>query len=247
METILIYPIGSTGACAYAAAYLRRQGIATVDHPTPEATHLLLDVPSFGNDGLLRGGGDLERILEMLPPYITVIGGNLDHPSLEGYRRIDLLQEEEYLCRNAAITAECALQEAASHLTTTFSDTPTLIIGWGRIGKCLGQLLKTMGCDVTIAARNPGHRAMLQALGYSTCEPGKIGGNFRLIFNTVPAPVLDQKSLSHFPNCAKIDLASRKGLAGDDVVWARGLPGLYAPESSGRLLGQRILERIKEA
>ena len=247
MKPILIYPIGSTAACRYAAIYLNQQGFATVDHPTPDATHLLLDVPSFGNDGLLRDGKDPVRVLEMLPSYITVIGGNLDHPALEGYRTIDLLQEEDYLCKNAAITAECALQEAASHLSTTFADTPTLIIGWGRIGKCLGRLLRALGCDVTIAARNPAHRAMAQALGYPTIEPSKLAGNFRLIFNTAPAQVLDSVTLAKFRDSVKIDLASRKGMDGDDVVWARGLPGLYAPESSGRLIGQRVMARIKEA
>ena len=89
---------------------------------------------------------------------------------------------------------------------------------------------------------------MLEALGYQTTEPSRITGTepFRLIFNTAPAPVLTVGVTKQYRNCVKIDLASRKGLAGGDVVWARGLPGIYAPESSGRLIADTFLRLIKE-
>lgn len=248
MKNILLYPIGSTSASRYAMEFLTRKGIPMVDHPTPDATHLLLDVPSFGNNGQLRGGGDIERILERLPQYITVIGGNLDHPALEDYRTMDLLQDEMYLAQNAAITAECALQAAAGHLTTTFSDSPALVIGWGRIGKCLGQLLKALGSDVTIASQNPSHRAMAQALGFSVTDPAADPdlSRYRILFNTAPAPVFSSQKLAQCKNCALIDLASKLSLLSDDVIWARGLPAIHAPETSGNLIGQTVLRRIRE-
>lgn len=246
MAKHLIYPIGSGRSCRFAAQMLQQRGFALVDHPTPEVTHLLLDVPSFGNDGMLRGGGDVGHILEMLPRYITVIGGNTEHPALEEYKCMDLLKDEFYLAANAAITAECALQVAAPLLTTTFSGISVLVIGWGRIGKCLATLLKAIGAKVTVAARKSTDRATLEALGYRTVEPARIAGSFRLIFNTAPAPMLRAEQLNQFKNCVKIDLASRRGLEGDDVIWARGLPGIHAPESSGQLIADTVLRLIKE-
>lgn len=249
MAQYLIYPIGSTLACRYAAEYLQKHRFELVDHPTPEVTHLLLDVPGFGNDGLLRGGGAVERILETLPQYITVVGGNLQHPALEGYRKMDLLLDEGYLAENAAITADCALQTAAPLLTTTFAQSPALIIGWGRIGKCLAAMLKAIGCQVTVAARKASDRAMLQALGYRAADPKRLDGilpRFRILFNTVPTPVLNRRQLSVCRNCVKIDLASQKGLEGDDVIWARGLPGIHAPESSGQLIADTFIRLLKE-
>ena len=245
---VQIYPVGTTPPVTYAADFLARAGLPLVDHPTPEVTHLLLDIPSFGNDGLLRGGGRLERILETIPQYITVVGGNLDHPALEGYRTWDLLQDEAYLAVNAAITADCALQTSAPLLRTTFSQTPTLIIGWGRIGKCLARILRSLDCPLTVAARKERDRAMLSALGYSPADPTAINGteNYRLIFNTAPEPVLSKPILCQYRNCIKIDLASRKGLEVDDIVWARGLPGIYAPESSGKLIADTMLRKLKE-
>ena len=243
MAKHLIYPIGSSQACRYAAEYLYKEGFDLVDHPTPEATHLLLDAPAFGNDGLLKNGKPLERVLEMLPQYITVIGGNLDHPDLEGYRCLDLLKDETYLAANAAITAECALQVAAPLLGRTFSDISVLIIGWGRIGKCLGKILKDLGADVTVASRKEADRAMLRALGYDTADPGNLRGNFQLIYNTAPAPI---PGTEQFKKCVQIDLASHKGLAGDDVIWARGLPSIHAPETSGRLIGKTVSKWLRE-
>ena len=243
MAKHLIYPIGSTQACRFAAEYLYKEGFPLVDHPTPEATHLLLDAPSFESDGLLKNGQSPERILEMLPQYITVIGGNLDHPCLEGYRCQDLLKDETYLAANAAITAECALQVAAPLLNRTFRDSSVLVIGWGRIGKCLGKLLKDLGSNVAVAARKEADQAMLSALGYRAVDPRNLKGDYQLIFNTAPAPI---PGTDQFRNSVKIDLASKRGLIGDNVVWARGLPGIHAPESSGRLIANTVVKWIRE-
>ncbi|MBP3925764.1 MAG: hypothetical protein J6D13_01075, partial [Clostridium sp.] len=79
MPNKLIYPAGTTPACQYAAGLLSDLGYALTDHPAPEITHLLLDVPSFRSDGLLRNGDDPEKLLSMLPENVTVIGGNLNH------------------------------------------------------------------------------------------------------------------------------------------------------------------------
>ena len=249
MNHVLIYPIGATDACAYAGAFLEQSGFHLTDHPTPEVTHLLLDVPSFAADGSLRGGGSLTDALERLPAGITVIGGKLNHPVLTNYPILDLLLDPEYLARNGAITAECALRVAYPLLSTVLPDTPALVIGWGRIGKSLTKLLSNLGCPVTIAARNPVDRAMAAALGYNTADIQQIPGilpGICLLFNTAPAPILDSGTLDEFRKCIKIDLASSPGLKGPDVIYARGLPGQYAPESSGKLIAGTIARHLRE-
>ena len=249
LKHILIYPVGTTDACAHAAGCLERDGFPLTDHPSPEVTHLLLDVPSFAADGSLRGGGSLPAVLERLPAEVTVIGGNLNHPALTGHPALDLLRDEEYLAKNAAVTAECALRVAYPLLPTVLPESPALVIGWGRIGKCLTKLLSVLGCPVTVAARNPAHRAMAAALGISAVDipqvPDILPG-IRLLLNTVPAPMLDADILDKYTRCVKIDLASSPGLNGCDIVYARGLPGQYAPESSGRLIAQTIARHFRQ-
>lgn len=249
MKNILIYPAGSTEACSYAAGALQRRGFALTDHPTPDITHLLLDIPSFRPDGMLRGGQDLADLLPMLSEQVIVVGGNLNHPSLAGYPKMDLLADPDYLSQNAAITADAAIRVAAPFLKTTFRDTPTLLLGWGRIGKCLVKLLRALDCPVTVAARNDADRAMLRALGYDATDFLSLTqdlSRFRLLFNTVPAAILNEQDLSDCRDCIKIELASQSGLVGPDVVIARGLPGIHAPLSSGKLIADTFYRIWKE-
>lgn len=249
MSNTLIYPAGVTKACTCAAEMLRRRGLSMTDHPTPEITHLLLDIPAFHSDGRLKDGSDPERLLSMLPQNITVAGGNLQHPALKTYRTLDFLQDDAYLAENAFITADCALKIAAPLIRATFADTPTLILGWGRIGKCLARLLKGLHCPVTVAARKKSDRALLHALGYEAVEIGELPvslSQFQLLFNTIPAPILDTSDLPSSGSCVKIELASVNGIQSEDTIIARGLPGRYAPESSGRLIADTFYRLWKE-
>lgn len=235
MSKPLLYPVGKSDACRHAAQILQNQGIPIIRHPSPEITHMLLDI---------RPGEDrnLSYTLSMLPPSITIIGGNVQLPD---YRVWDFLKDDNYLSQNAAITAHCALKLATQNLQSTLSDTRILILGWGRIGKCLAKLLKDMGCPVCVYARKAADRSMLCALGYdvqSSCCPG----GFDLVFNTVPAPILPEESHLSYPDLIKIDLASVPGILGSNVIVARGLPGKLAPVSSGKLIANTVLHYIKE-
>ncbi len=250
LNGILLYSAGNTPAARYACELLEDRGFQVTASPAPDVTHLLLPVPSFAADGRIRGGGILEHILSDLPSNVTVVGGNLQHPALEGYQTADLLQDADYVCRNAAITAHCAIALAAAKLPVTLQDCPVLILGWGRIGKCLVQLLKALGARVTVAARKASDRGMVKVLGCEAADIHALGPElyrYRLVFNTVPEPVMDIAQAELLPQeCLKIDLASKKGIAGDDVIWARGLPGTDAPESSGRLIAQTLTRLLRE-
>ncbi len=239
----IIYAAGYTPAMSYCIRILKENGFTLVSEPCLQVTHLLLPVPSFTPDGGIVGGGNLSTLLTLLPKNIIVIGGNLDRPELDYYSTIDLLQHPGYLAQNARITAHCALELALNQLPVTLDNCPVLVIGWGRIGKCLGRILQNLGADVTVCTRKETDRCMLDALGYKALDfkdtdPAK----YRLIFNTVPAMC--------FPICngdgLKIDLASRLGLGSNDVIWARGLPGKNAPESSGILIAKTVMDILEK-
>lgn len=250
MEHTLIYIPIATPALAYAGKALAKAGISVTACPGLEVTHLLLPVPSFGANGLINGGGDMNALLEQLPRDLTILGGNLDHPVLERYRVFDLLRCPAYLWENAAITAHCTLKYILEALPVTLPRQKVLIIGWGRIGKCLALLLKALDAEVTISARKETDRAMVQAFGFGAvdcADPHFSPDPYRVVVNTVPSAVLNGDTC--VPNCYKLDLASRLGISGENVVWARGLPGKDAPESSGRLIARTVLRLLysKEA
>lgn len=250
MDNYIFLPAGYSDALGYAIQALRDANCTIATMPGPTVTHLMLPVPSFTPNGSLIGGGYLDDVLNSLPKNITVVGGNLDHPDLSGYKTIDLLQDPLYLSENAAITAYCAVREATDQLPIILRGCPVLIIGWGRIGKCLANLLQQMGANVCVAARKESDRAMLSALGYETVEipiPDNTLRHYRIIFNTVPLMVLPEASAQQCrADCLKIDLASKPGIGGPDIIRARGLPGKDAPESSGSLIARTIL-RLKGA
>lgn len=249
MEKNVLYPIGSSESCHYASVILQQAGISLTDHPSPEITHLLLDIPSFDTTGLLRDGSDLKALLRMLPRNVKVIGGHLEQPFLVDYHKLDLLKNPFYQSKNAAITAECALKAAAPYLNTTYSDSSVLVLGWGRIGKCLARLLRALGSNVTVAARKESDRAMLKALNYKAVDFPEISQELKrytILFNTVPNVPLHSDIIDSWQNGIAIDLASAPGLLGKHVIPARGLPGKYAPKTSGKLIAETILSLNKE-
>lgn len=245
----VFYTGGISEAVGFAALTLKRKGFQIKSYSTDNVTHLLLDVPSFQDNGHLRSGASLSDMLNRFPKNITVVGGKLEHSLLHDYRKLDLLTDPDYLAENAEITAHCAVKECLTHMNITLSRCPVLVIGWGRIGKCLGQLLRQMGAYVTIATRTAENMAILRALGYDTVNTSDLDYTllrFPVIFNTADQQVIAKEQMNNCrENSIKIDLASKKGIDLCDVIWARGLPNSHAPESSGDLIAKTILRMIQ--
>lgn len=240
MTNFRFYAAGESAALQYAVENLTRHGYTFLPCPDDTATHLILPVPSFDDQGYIIGGEDLSEVLRQLPETVTVVGGHLDHPLLRNYKTVDLLKDHQYLTRNAKITACCAVGIAMEQLDGVLADYPCLVIGWGRIGKSLVRFLRGLDVKVTVCARKEGDRAILRALGYESTDISHVDPrNYRIIFNTAPQMVLPDSPAG----ILKIDLASVPGLGGRDVIRARQLPGLRAPYSSGKLIAQTVMEK----
>jgi dipicolinate synthase subunit A len=143
------------------------------------------------------------------------------------------------------ITAYCAIELAQKEMAVTWEDCPVLLLGWGRIGKCLGSLLKNLGAQVSIAARKETDLAMIAALGCDGREISQLDyilRRYRVIFNTVPFPVLSraQAELCR-EDCVLVELASAPGIDAPNVIDGRGLPGKMAPESAGKLIARTVM------
>ena len=248
MSRYIFYPGNRSPQLCACCETLKQRGYGVVDRPCESVTHLLLPVTSFREDGSIKGGGDLNELLEKLPAGVTVVGGNLSHPLLTGYAKMDLLKDASYLADNAAITAYCALRLAMMELPVMLRGCQVLVIGWGRIGKCLSALLWALEAEVTVVARKEDDRAMAHALGYHAEAPENLGrelNRFQLIYNTAPATVLTEEQMGNCRDtCLKIDLASVRGIQDTHVIWARGLPGKDTPGSSGRLIAKTIIRLL---
>lgn len=233
--TVLFVP--RSDAIRYAADYLQSIGIFVTEKCAPDVTHVLLPVPSFS-------GGDeyLAHLLSKLPDDLIISGGNLTSPFLAGHRSVDFLQDPFYLAENAAITAQCAVDILDTKFQPDISRSSALVIGWGRIGKCLSKLLKEKQVYVTVAVRKEADLAMLRALGYRailTSHAIDEIPRFDMIINTVPVMLFpDIKSK---PDAILLELASKPGMSGTSIIDGRGLPGKMAPKQSGKLIAETFI------
>lgn len=235
---------GTTPSHKTACKLLKAEGFQLTNAPSGDMQGVFLNVPSFRGSGITPG-----TLSELLPKGCTVIGGGLSALEGQGYPLMDLLEDPDFTAQNADITARCAIRLATDQLDVTLQGLPVLILGWGRIGKLLARLLRALDAQVSVYARKEADQAMLRALGYDTIETTPEDARldrFRVIFNTVPAPLLSASKTDGLPECLLLDLASVPGLSGSRVVPARGLPGLLAPESAGELVGRTVIRLWKE-
>lgn len=235
MQQPVFYTVGRTDALAHAGKILQQWGHLVSPVPSTHVTHLLLPVPSFEKEDIVKGGHSLSAALKHLPENITVMGGHL--PPLP-YRCIDFLTDEPYLSENAELTAGCTLELLQQRRDLTGA--AVLVIGWGRIGKALLPLLKKNNARVTAAVRKEADLLRLTSLGERSTRIGQWEPDrYDIIINTAPAPVLDGRDVR--PGTLLVDLASVPGISDPSVVWTRGLPNQMAPEASGALIAKTAL------
>ena len=137
-----------------------------------------------------------------------------------------------------------------------------LVTGFGRVGEALVRLLLAMGALVTVAARRDEVLSRARALGCAVIDlkaPLALAdreGRFAAIFNTVPSRLFDDEVLATLSRDALlVDLASAPGgidaeaaaARGIRTVWALSLPGKYAPQTAGELIGATVEEEMKRS
>ena len=254
----------------YLASQLMSAGFSVSCHQVPDLpdTHpnlhaaleraeaVLLPVPALQTGERICGTDalPLEAVRQSLRPGARIFGGKLTPGLFPGHIQYDYLHDEPLTVQNAALTAEAAVALALESMPAGLSGSRVLIIGFGRIGKCLARKLYALGAAVTVSSRKPADRAWCNALGYQTEQTGAYArglSQYACVFNTVPAPVLDAAQLSQL-RCPVLDLASAPGglPAGIDPpeTWhhAAGLPGRFAPERAARILKETILRILSE-
>lgn len=205
----------------------------------------------------------IEEFLDGITPSAVVFGGQIKPnfaKALEekGIKFFDYLSREELAIRNAIPTAEGAIKIAIEETPITINGSKCLVLGYGRIGKILAKMLSGLGANVTVEARKYADLAMIDFHGYGALSLGDLKKkiqDFDIIFNTVPALLLDYDALKNMSkDTLIIDLSSRPGgvdfnLAknlGIRTIWALGLPGKIAPVSSGEIIKDTIINILKE-
>jgi len=171
---------------------------------------------------------------------------------------IDFLQREEMAILNAIPTAEGAIQIAMEEMATTIYGSNIMILGFGRIGKVLGNMLKGLGANIYIEARNYADLAWIKAHSYEPVHLDKILDyieSMDIIFNTIPSLIITEEILLKLKKeCLIIDLASMPGgvdfqtskKLGIKTIHALGLPGKVAPKTAAIIMKDTIYNIIND-
>lgn len=171
---------------------------------------------------------------------------------------IDYLSREELSTRNAVPTAEGAVQILLEEMPRTIFGSSVLVLGFGRIGARMAVLLKALGADVIVAARDAADRARAEMAGCRSIaftELTEAAAGADVVCNTVPAKVVDAAVLAAMqPEALVLDLASKPGGVdwdaaqdlGRHVVWALSLPGKTAPVTAGDIIAVTVRHILEE-
>ena len=214
-----------------------------------EAERIVMNFPARVSE---RNSGFWE-LMARASRSATVYACGPGHPAGEfGDRRvIDLWEDETLLKDNARLTAEGAVAAALRAGTLAMRDTRCLVVGWGRVGRVLAELLVGMGADVTVASRSQAHRNRAVERGARAVDTERLEtalAGVRLICNTAPGLVLDRERLRGVDeNAMIIDLASPPYGVDLRAAWQRGLRAWREPALPGRCCPESAATAILNA
>ncbi|MBR6917936.1 MAG: hypothetical protein IKN38_07100 [Clostridia bacterium] len=170
-----------------------------------------------------------------------------------GLELIDYYEREELQIKNAVPTAEGAILTFMNRKEITVFGSECTVCGYGKIGKCLADRLKSFGAHVTVASRSETSVAAAQSFGIDTVSIDEfINGRpycGDCIFNTVPCNIFNDDFVCGMgQNAMYIELASFPyGMSescaeklGERYVAAPSLPGRTAPLSSGKIIAETV-------
>lgn len=250
--------IGEDARQAAAGEYLRRKGYLVMGaEEVYRADYVLLPMLLSAD----RAG--FARLLRAAKPGALAFGGKVSeeakaaakasHIGLEDY-----LQREELAQLNAIPTAEGCIALILQNRTKTLWRSPVLVLGYGRCAQAVARRAAALDARVTVAARDPGQRALAMAQGFKAAaleNLEQVLPEFEVVVNTIPAPVLDAERLSYLQQgTLVVDLASLPG--GVDLetahtleltaIRALSLPARCAPITAGEFVARAVLAMLEE-
>lgn len=208
----------------------------------------------------------LESIVDNIKNRALIIGGKIDDTFKDMLERrdlryVDYFDDESFKIKNAVLSAEGAIQVAMNLSKASIFNSKIVILGYGRIAKLLSQKLFMLGADLTVCARKNSDIAWIEGFGYKslkiidTSSLYDISSGYNIIFNTVPAQILDEAFASRLDKSSVlIELASAPFGIDEKLVdkyslnyiKALGIPGKYYPISAGEIIGRAVISILEK-
>lgn len=204
----------------------------------------------------------VEDFLENISGKV-LIAGNIKQELYEkclenNIKVIDILKREELAVLNAVSTAEGTIKIAIEETPKNIHGSNILVMGFGRVGKVLANMLNGLGANVACEARKNSDLAWIKAYGYEPIKITDLNENlnrFDIIVNTIPYIILNEDNLDNVRKDALvIDLASNPGGVDREAIkekkikfiWALSLPGKVAPVTSAEFIKETLYNIFSE-
>ena len=191
----------------------------------------------------------LSKLVDLAMPGVKIAGYGIPVPIRDEIKKrgaeiYDAVLDEEFLCENAKITAHGALGRILTETGRDLSELKIGLIGYGRIGSILYELLMFLGASVRLYSTS---EKKITALALSGADVSSIGGaesflGLDILINTAPKKIFtpedEQKVLDGGTKI--IELASGKNFSSERVTVMPSIPDRMYPLSSGRLYAKYI-------
>ena len=218
---------------------------------------VLLPIPTT-RDGVYVFGADvkLKECLVNLTSESIIAGYGIPKSIVEdaksvGAKVLELCCDEEFLLENAHITAVGALGYILTHVRRVPKDTVFGVIGYGRIGSKICEMLMSLGGRVCIYTSKQEKRIELGRLGVETREAieGKALdlSEIDVLINTAPISWKESFPTGRVENLCVIELASGENFGGiEGIVRLPAVPERNYSESGGRAYFNAIMRELSE-
>ena len=159
----------------------------------------------------------------------------------------DVVSSEYFTNENARLTAECTLLHIMKEGEVSVKGMKIAIVGYGRIGKRLLEILLFFGASPKVLTRSESTR---MELIFSGVDAGLVAdaelSDFDLIVNTAPSSLFSARQ-SDTARCEVLELAPGENLPYmKKVTRLPSLPAKALPVSGGRIYAESALEVLME-
>ena len=220
---------------------------------------VLLPIPTT-RDGVGICGTELtfDAIYPNLNSGDMVVGYELPRSvrealSQRGILIADLGRDEEFLSPNAALTSDGTVGRILTESRRAPSDLKIGIIGYGRIGERLLNLLAFLGASVVVFTSKKEVREELGMLSVQCMDTGSFDSedglavlsSLDILINTAPVPLIPDSVCQVLRDKRVIELASGSNIP-DGISYERfpSVPARMYPASAGYVLGRAVIRML---
>lgn len=159
----------------------------------------------------------------------------------------DVAEDERFVAENAALTAECTLSYIMNTRKAALADLYVGIVGYGRIGKALLELLLFHGTRVTVFTRGDSVRMKLLEDGVEAkLVPEATFDSLDVLVNTAPARLFSKKQIESI-SAEVLELAPGDNFKGvENLTRLPSLPAKMLPKTAGRLYAEAVVRELEK-